>query len=79
MDISKAYDRVDWGFLPFMLRKMGFAKQWISWLMLCISTVEYFVLFNGTIVGSVVPGKVVLFLLTCLLYALKDFLPCYEI
>ena len=28
--ISKAYDRVDWGFLQFMLRKMGFA---ISWLM----------------------------------------------
>ena len=40
-----------------MLRKMGFAKQWISWLMLCISTVEYYVLFNGTFVGSVVPGR----------------------
>ena len=40
-----------------MLRKMGFAKQWISWLMLCISTIEYFVLFNGTVVGLVVPGR----------------------
>ena len=40
-----------------MLRKMGFAEQWISRLMLCISTIEYFVLFNGTIVGSVVPGR----------------------
>ena len=40
-----------------MLRKMGFAEQWISWLMLCISTVEYFVLFNGTVVGSVVPRR----------------------
>ena len=57
MDISKAYDKVDWGFLQFMLRKMGFAEQWISWLLLCISTVEYFVLFNGTVVGSVVPGR----------------------
>ena len=57
LDISKAYDRVDWGFLQFMLRKMGFADQWISWLMLCISTVEYFVLFNGTVVGWVVPGR----------------------
>ena len=26
LDISKAYDRVDWGFLQFMLRKMGFAE-----------------------------------------------------
>ena len=57
LDISKAYDRVDWGFLQFMLRKMGFAKKWISWLMLCISTVEDFVLFNGTVVGSVVPRR----------------------
>ena len=40
-----------------MLRKMGFAEQWISWLMLCISTAEYSMLFNGTIVGSVVPGR----------------------
>ena len=40
-----------------MLRKMGFVKQWISWLMLCISIVEYFVLLNGTVVGSVVPGR----------------------
>ena len=57
LDISKAYDRVDWGFLQFMLRKMGFAEQWISWLMLCISTVGYSVFFNGTIVGSIVPGR----------------------
>ena len=57
LDISKAHDRVDWGFLQFMLRKIGFAEQWISWLMLCISTVEYFVLFNGTTVGSVVPRR----------------------
>ena len=30
LDISKAYDRVDWGFLQFMLSKMGFVEQWIS-------------------------------------------------
>ena len=57
LDLSKAYDRVDWGFLQFMLHKMGFVKQWIYWLMLCISTVEYYVLFNGMVVGSVVPGS----------------------
>ena len=57
LDISKAYDRVDWGFLQFMLRKMGSAELLIYWLMLCISTVEYYVLFNGMVVGSVVPGR----------------------
>ena len=40
-----------------MLHKIGFAEQWISWLMLCISIVEYSVLFKGTVVGSVVPGR----------------------
>ena len=40
-----------------MLRKMGFVEEWISWLMLCISMVEYSVLFNGITVGSVVPGR----------------------
>ena len=57
LDISKAYDMVDWGFLRFMLLKMGFVEQWISWLMLCISIVEYSVLFNGTVVCSAVPGR----------------------
>ena len=40
LDISKAYDQVDRGFLQFMLRKMGFAVRWIYLLMLCILTVE---------------------------------------
>ena len=26
IDISKAYDRIDWGFLKAILPKMGFAK-----------------------------------------------------
>ena len=57
LDISKAYDKVDWGFLQFMLHKMGFAEQWISWLMLCISIIEYFVFFNSMVAGSIVPGR----------------------
>ena len=57
LDINKANDRVDWGFLQFMLRKMSFVERWISWLRLCISTVEYSMLFNGMEVGSVVPRR----------------------
>jgi hypothetical protein len=29
IDISKAYDRVHWGFMRGMLEKMGFAEKWI--------------------------------------------------
>ena len=40
-----------------MLHKMGFPEQWISWLMLCILAFEYSMLFNGTVMGSVVPRR----------------------
>ncbi|MCI24038.1 RNA-directed DNA polymerase (Reverse transcriptase) [Trifolium medium] len=29
IDISKAYDKVDWGFLRGVLSKMGFSDVWI--------------------------------------------------
>lgn len=29
IDISKEYDKVDWGFLQGMLSKLGFADKWI--------------------------------------------------
>jgi hypothetical protein len=46
IDISKAYDKVDWGFLRGMLERLGFAKKWIHWMMLCVSSVNYLVLVN---------------------------------
>ncbi|XP_058768347.1 uncharacterized protein LOC131642080 [Vicia villosa] len=31
IDISKAYDRVDWGFLREIMVRMGFDERWIHW------------------------------------------------
>ncbi|XP_058732621.1 uncharacterized protein LOC131604177 [Vicia villosa] len=42
IDISKAYDRVDWGFLHGILLHMGFDENWIHWLMMCVTSVHYF-------------------------------------
>jgi hypothetical protein len=30
LDLSKAYDRVDWVFLEQMMIKLGFARQWVQ-------------------------------------------------
>ncbi|KAA3472560.1 reverse transcriptase [Gossypium australe] len=47
LDISKAYDRVEWGFLEKMMRKMIFDPKWIRLIMKCISTVSYSVVLNN--------------------------------
>ncbi|KAA3455435.1 reverse transcriptase [Gossypium australe] len=38
LDMSRAYDRVEWGFLEKMMSKMGFNPNWIHLIMKCIST-----------------------------------------
>jgi hypothetical protein len=35
LDMSKAYDRVEWDFLEAMLRKFEFANRWIDLVMAC--------------------------------------------
>ena len=47
LDISKAYDQVEWAYLEAMMRKLGFQDRWISLMMMCVTTVSYSVLING--------------------------------
>jgi hypothetical protein len=37
--LAKAYDRVDWSYLEGVINKLGFADQWIGWIMACIKSV----------------------------------------
>lgn len=57
LDVSKAYDRVDWLYLKCRMEDMGFDQKWIRWMLLCVTTVEYKVSMNGTLVGLITPGR----------------------
>jgi len=47
LDMSKAYDYVEWLFLEKILLKMGFQASWVSLIMECITMVSYSILVNG--------------------------------
>ncbi|XP_071916173.1 uncharacterized protein [Coffea arabica] len=52
LDLSKAYDRVEWNFLYAILCKMGFAPLWIRWMHGCLSSVSYSFNVNGVKRGN---------------------------
>ena len=47
LDLSKAYDRVEWCFLRSVLLKLGFQSSWVDLVMTCVTLVYYTVRFNG--------------------------------
>ncbi|KAK9924951.1 hypothetical protein M0R45_033292 [Rubus argutus] len=57
LDMSKAYDRIEWNFLEASLIKLGFHQTWVNWIMRCIRTVSYSFILNGEPRGLIKPTR----------------------
>jgi hypothetical protein len=47
LDMAKAYDIVDWGYLRTIMTKLGFCDFWITTIMKCVESVNFYVRVNG--------------------------------
>ena len=57
LDISKAYDRVEWEFLEKIMHHLGLDEKRIYIIISCLKSVSYLVLLNGQPVGSIKPSR----------------------
>lgn len=55
--LSKAYDRVHWGFLGDMLQCLGFQSSRIQLVMGCVSSVKYRIKINGELSQDFSPER----------------------
>ena len=57
LDISKAYDRVEWSFLKGIMAKLGLLKAWIDRVMSCVTMPTFSVRINGKAYGNILPSR----------------------
>ena len=57
LDISKAYDQVEWTFLQGIMQKLGFDQRWVQLAMETITTASYSVFINGEPKGFITQSR----------------------
>lgn len=57
LDMSKAYDRIEWDFLKNILLNMGFDDWWVQLVLRCVTTVSYNVVHGEYEMGPIQPSR----------------------
>lgn len=57
LDMTKAYDRIEWAYLRAMLQKLGFHEWWVHLIMQCVCSVNYTVVHGLKEMGPITPTR----------------------
>jgi hypothetical protein len=79
LDMSKAYDRVEWPFLMKIMQRMGFQERWVNLIMKCITTVSYRIKVNGEYTDCFSPNGVCVRAIHCHLTYLSYVQKVYQL
>ena len=52
VDLSKAFDRMDWGYLMSIMPLYGFPPRLVQWIMACVTSAQFSVVVNGSSDGG---------------------------
>eukprot|EP00253_Pinus_taeda_P028496 PITA_28496 len=57
LDLSKAFDKVNWNYLEAVLAAFGFDHQWINWILALIKYSSFSILVNGSPSETFTPSR----------------------
>lgn len=57
LDMTKAYDRIEWKFIERITWKLGYDQKWVAKIMNCVRSVKFAFNINGEVRGNIIPQR----------------------